>query len=64
MGIQTQGLQNGDIVAVMKTTNGTIKLKVFTDLVPNTTTNFIGLAKKGYYNNVTFHRVIKDFMIQ
>lgn len=64
MWIQTQGLQDGDIVAVMKTTNGTIKLKLFTDLVPSTTTNFIGLAKKGYYNNVTFHRVIKDFMIQ
>ncbi|MDD2871489.1 MAG: peptidylprolyl isomerase [Candidatus Gracilibacteria bacterium] len=61
---QTQGLENGDIVAVMKTTNGTIKIKLFTDLVPVTTTNFIGLAKQGYYNDVTFHRVIKDFMIQ
>ncbi len=62
--IQTKGLQNWDIVAVMKTTNGTMKIKLFTKLVPVTTTNFIALSKKGYYNNVTFHRVIKDFMIQ
>lgn len=61
---QTQWLENGDIVAVMKTTNGTIKIKLFTDLVPVTTTNFIGLAKQWYYNDITFHRVIKDFMIQ
>jgi hypothetical protein len=57
--IQTQGLQEGDIAAVMKTTNGTITLKLFTNLVPKTTTNFIALAKKGYYNDVIFHRVIK-----
>lgn len=61
---QTEWLQNGDIVAVMKTTNGTIKIKLFTELVPVTTTNFIWLAKEWYYNDVTFHRVIKDFMIQ
>lgn len=62
--IQTQGLVNGDIVAVMKTTNGTIQLKLFTDLVPETTTNFIGLSQNWYYKDVIFHRVIKWFMIQ
>ncbi|MDP2090900.1 MAG: peptidylprolyl isomerase [Candidatus Gracilibacteria bacterium] len=62
--IQTKALENGDVVAIMKTTNGTMTIKLFTDLVPVTTTNFIGLAKKGYYNNVTFHRVINNFMIQ
>ncbi len=61
---QTQWLQNWDIVAIMKTTNGTIKIKLFTDLVPITTTNFIALSKKWYYNDIIFHRVIKDFMIQ
>ena len=61
---QTEGLQDGDVVAVMKTTNGTIKVKLFTKDTPITTTNFIGLSKKGYYNNLTFHRVMKDFMIQ
>jgi cyclophilin family peptidyl-prolyl cis-trans isomerase/FKBP-type peptidyl-prolyl cis-trans isomerase 2 len=64
MWIQTEWLQNGDKVAVMKTTNGTIKIKLFTNIVPKTTTNFIALSKKWYYKDVTFHRVIKDFMIQ
>jgi hypothetical protein len=39
-------LENDDIVAVMKTSNGSMKIKLFTDLVPKTTTNFIGLATK------------------
>ncbi len=53
-----------DIVAVMKTTNGTIKIKLFKDVAPLAVTNFIALAKKWYYNGLIFHRVIKDFMIQ
>lgn len=53
-----------DIVAVMKTTNGTINILLETKKAPITTTNFIGLAKQGYYNGVIFHRIIKDFMIQ
>lgn len=53
-----------DVVAVMKTTNGTINLVLETTDVPFTTNNFIGLAKKWYYNGIIFHRVIKDFMIQ
>lgn len=55
---------NGDIVAEMKTTNGMIKILLETELAPRTTTNFIALAKKGYYNGIIFHRVIKWFMIQ
>lgn len=62
--LQTKWLENGNIVAVVKTSTWTIKIKLFTDLVPETTTNFIALAKKWYYNDVIFHRVIKDFMIQ
>jgi len=56
--------ENGDIVAVMKTTNGTIQIKLHTKEVPKTTTNFIALSKKGYYNDVIFNRIIKGFMIQ
>jgi cyclophilin family peptidyl-prolyl cis-trans isomerase len=48
----------------MKTTNGTMKIKLHTDKVPSTTTNFIALSKKGYYNDIIFHRIIKGFMIQ
>lgn len=53
-----------DIVAVMKTTNWTIDILLETKKAPITTTNFIGLAKEGYYNGVIFHRIIKGFMIQ
>jgi cyclophilin family peptidyl-prolyl cis-trans isomerase len=42
--IQTEGLKENDIVAVMKTTNGIIKIKMFTQLTPITTTNFLALA--------------------
>ncbi len=43
---------------------GTIKVELYKDQAPNTVTNFIRLANRGFYNNLTFHRVIKDFMIQ
>ncbi len=62
--IQTAWVQNLDKVAVIKTNTWTIQIKLFTDLVPITTTNFIGLSNKWYYDGVIFHRVIKDFMIQ
>ena len=50
--------------ATMTTSKGVIKLKLFTDEAPKTTENFITLANKGFYNGLTFHRVIDDFMIQ
>ena len=53
-----------DVVAVMKTTNGTINILLETELTPITANNFIWLAKSWYYNWVIFHRIIKDFMIQ
>jgi len=51
-------------VAVINTSMGTIKVELYEDLVPNTVNNFIKLAKDGFYNNLVFHRVIEDFMIQ
>ena len=62
--MQTSALQNGDIVASMKTTNGTMKIKLFQKEVPHTVNNFIGLAQDKYYDGIIFHRVIKGFMIQ
>ncbi|PWZ00398.1 hypothetical protein BCV70DRAFT_94770 [Testicularia cyperi] len=50
--------------ATLHTTFGDISITLFSDLVPKTCSNFVGLAKKGYYDNVIFHRVIKKFMIQ
>jgi cyclophilin family peptidyl-prolyl cis-trans isomerase len=51
-------------IAVIETNKGTIKIKFFPDVAPKAVENFVGLAKKGYYNGVTFHRVIDGFMIQ
>ena len=43
---------------------GTIKLELYPEMAPNTVTNFIRLANRGYYNGLTFHRTIPEFMIQ
>lgn len=51
-------------IATIQTNHGDIKIKLFNKLVPMTVENFVRLAKKGYYDNTTFHRVISDFMIQ
>jgi peptidylprolyl isomerase len=59
----TTGAAMNEIV-VMETNMGTIKLKMFSDVAPKAVENFVGLAKKGYYDGVTFHRVIDTFMIQ
>lgn len=50
--------------AVMKTSMGTIVLRFFPKQAPITVSNFKGLAAKGYYKGVTFHRVLDNFMIQ
>ena len=64
MSFQTSAPVKGDTIAVMHTNMGDIKIKLFKNEVPRTAQNFIELAKKGYYNGIIFHRVIKDFMIQ
>jgi peptidyl-prolyl cis-trans isomerase A (cyclophilin A) len=50
--------------AIIDTTMGTIEVELFEDKAPITTKNFIDLSEKGFYNNVTFHRVIPNFMVQ
>ena len=50
--------------AEIKTTSGDMTVELYTETAPNTVNNFISLSQDGYYNNVIFHRVIKDFMIQ
>jgi len=49
---------------VLLTNQGKITVKLFPEIAPLACENFIGLVEKGYYNGITFHRVIKDFMIQ
>jgi len=53
-----------DLTAVMETSKGTIRIKLFADQTPFTCGNFVNLAKREYYNGLKFHRVIPDFMIQ
>ncbi len=43
---------------------GVIRAELYPEVAPNTVKNFISLAKKGYYDGLIFHRVIKGFMIQ
>ena len=50
--------------ATIKTNLGEIKIQLFEKQAPKTVNNFVQLAEKGYYDGVTFHRVIPDFMIQ
>ncbi|MFI5294545.1 MAG: peptidylprolyl isomerase [Thermodesulfovibrionales bacterium] len=53
-----------ETTAVIETKFGNIELKFFPDVAPNHVNSFIGLAKKGFYDGTTFHRVIPGFMIQ
>lgn len=53
-----------DIRILFKTSRGTIEGTIFASKVPMTAANFLNLAKRGFYDGVKFHRVIKDFMIQ
>ena len=61
--LNTEVADNEDLVE-MVTTKGTIKIKLFPELAPKAVENFMTHAKDGYYDGVTFHRVIQDFMIQ
>ena len=53
-----------DLIADINTTMGTIKVKLFYKKAPQTVSNFVTLAQKGFYNGIIFHRVIPGFMIQ
>ena len=57
-------LLSGKHTVVIKTSLGDMTLELDADKAPKTVTNFVTLAKSGYYNGLTFHRVIPRFMIQ
>ena len=52
------------VTACMETSKGPINLELFADQAPLTVASFVNLANRGYYDGLTFHRVIADFMIQ
>jgi peptidyl-prolyl cis-trans isomerase-like 1 len=54
----------GNPIVVIETNMGKIEIELFQKETPKTVENFVGLAKKGYYDGIIFHRVIANFMIQ
>ena len=62
--IESVNSQDATVVAVMNTSHWDITLELYGDKVPKTVTNFIVHAQNGYYDDVTFHRIINGFMIQ
>nr|WP_217925234.1 peptidylprolyl isomerase [Miltoncostaea oceani] len=48
----------------METSAGEIRIELWPDKAPQTVGNFVGLAQQGYYDDLVFHRIIHDFMIQ
>jgi len=55
---------NGNPVAIINTSMGTIKVELYEDKAPNTVQNFVNYAESGFYNGLVFHRVIDNFVIQ
>ncbi len=53
-----------DYHAVLVTSQGTVRVRLFAEEAPETVNNFVFLARDGYFDGTTFHRVIKDFMVQ
>jgi peptidyl-prolyl cis-trans isomerase B (cyclophilin B) len=50
--------------AILKSSKGEMKIEFFAEDAPKTVENFVKLAKSGYYDGLTFHRVLNDFVIQ
>jgi peptidyl-prolyl cis-trans isomerase B (cyclophilin B) len=55
---------SNELIAHIATGRGTIKVRLHADKAPLTVANFVNLAQRGYYDELSFHRVIPDFMIQ
>ena len=53
-----------ELIATFNTSRGPIRLRLHGDKTPLTTASFVNLVKRGYYDGLSFHRVIPDFMIQ
>lgn len=64
IGFQLEMPSVGEQIAIMHTSKGDISIRFFPEGAPKTVENFIKLSQNGYYNGLTFHRVIEDFMIQ
>lgn len=63
-GYQLESPDVGEEIAIMHTNMGDVSMKFFPEAAPKTVENFVTHAQNGYYDGLTFHRVINDFMIQ
>ena len=63
-GFQLDAPAAGEEIAVLHTNFGDIAIRLFPDGAPQTVANFKALVRRGYYNGLSFHRIINDFMIQ
>lgn len=61
---QFSEMQDGEAIAILETNFGDITMRFFPQYAPKAVENFLTLSQEGYYDDVTFHRVINDFMIQ
>src|SRR5215472_7940889 len=61
---ETSPMNSSNEVAVIKTSEGDMVVQFWTDAAPNTVENFKKLARQGFYDGTTFHRIVKAFMIQ
>lgn len=55
---------DGNAQVILRTNFGNITIELFLDKAPITAGNFLNLSDQGYYDNTTFHRAIRDFMVQ
>jgi peptidyl-prolyl cis-trans isomerase B (cyclophilin B) len=62
--LATQHRRKHSLEAAIETNKGTIRLTLFAEQPPMTVANFVNLAQRGFYDGLTFHRVIPNFMIQ
>ena len=64
MGRRSRGFAMANPVAKFKTSKGEFDVELYMDQLPITCSNFVDLSKSGFYDGLTFHRVIKGFMCQ
>lgn len=64
LGFQLEKPEVGEQIVILHTNKGSISIRLFPEAAPKAVENFVTHVKNGYYNGLTFHRVVKDFMIQ
>ncbi len=64
LGFQLEKPEVGEQIVILHTSKGDISMRLFPEAAPKAVQNFLTHAKNGYYDGLTFHRVVEDFMIQ